>query len=224
MTARIRHNQIKGIVIIILFTVLTLKVLIAQGQTYKGFEASFGTRSISVSSDIQKINKTDLMETGGQVGLVYGNKIVRSRLTLLGYYASTGNTPGTTALYTSQAALSFYPLQMLTQKRIMVEPYLTAGASYDRFKFFGYYVNQEPGATNYSQAEAPYLGKIKQVNATAGLGLEVRLKDDFDFIHLFTEIKYAHNLSAKSGDAAFSQTSLLNQIHTTIGISFGASR
>lgn len=73
MTARIRHNQIKGILIIILFTVLTLKVLITQAQTHKGFEASFGTRSISVSSDIEKINKTDLMETGGQVGLVYGN-------------------------------------------------------------------------------------------------------------------------------------------------------
>lgn len=224
MTARIRHNQIKGTMIIILFTVLTLNVLITQAQTYRGFEASFGTRSVTVSSDIERINNTNLMETGGQAGLVYGNKVLRSRLILMGYYASAGNTPGTTALYTSQASLNFYPLQMLMKKQFIVEPYLTSGVSYDRFKFFGYYVNQEPGAINYSQAEAPYLGKIKQVNAMAGLGLEVKLKDDFDFIHLFTEIKYAQNLSGKSGSEVFARTSLLNQIHTSIGISFGASR
>lgn len=218
------HNQIRRMLIIILLIVVFLGVQVVRAQTYKGFEASFGARSLAVSSDIVKINHTKLMETGGKVGMVYGNNIVKSRLILLGYYASGAKTPGTTSLYTTQAALNFYPMQMFTQKKFFIEPYVTAGAAYDQFKFFGYYVNQEPGVTNYSQAEAPYLGKIKQLNATASLGLEVKLKDDLDFIHLFTEIGYARNLSEKSDHATFAGTSLSNQLHASIGISFGAVR
>ena len=228
MTTRIRHNQFKGIFFIILFIILSMKLMVAQAQSsassYKGFNASFGVRSFVVTSNIAEIAQTDLIETGGQIGLIYGNNVIKSRLGLFGYFSSSGKTPGTIALYTSNASVNFYPLQLLMKRNFLVEPYVSGGLSYDRFKFFGYYVNQEPGVTNYSQAEAPYLGKIKQVNATTGLGLELRLRDDFDFIHLFTEIKYARNLSAKTSSETFAQTTLKNQLHTIIGISFGANR
>ena len=226
MTARIRDNQFKGVLIILLFIILSLKVLVAQGQTagtYKGFVASFGTRSIKVSSNIEKINQTNLMETGGSVGLIYGNNIIRTKLGVFGYYGSAGSVSGTTALYTSHLSLNFYPLQIFAARQFTLEPYISGWMSYDRYKFFGYYLNQEPGQTNYSQAEAPYLGKIKQVNANIGLGLELRLKDDYDFIQFFTEVKYGHNLSEKAS-VAFEQTSLKNQLHTVIGIAFGAIR
>lgn len=228
MTARIRHNQFKGIFIIILFIILSLKLMVAQAQSsassYKGFNASFGARSFAVSSNIAEIDRTDLIETGGQVGFIFGNNVIKSRLGLFGYFSSSGKMPGTVALYTSNASVNFYPLQLLMKRHFLIEPYVSAGMSYDRFKFFGYYVNQEPGVTNFSQAEAPYLGKIKQVNATTGLGLELRLRDDFDFIHLFTEIKYAGNLSSKANRETFAETTLKSQLHTVIGISFGANR
>ena len=225
MTARIRDNQFKVVLIILLFIILSLKVLVAQGQagTYKGFITSFGTRSIKASSNIEKIDNTNLMATGGTVGLIYGNNIVRTKLGVFGYYGSAGTVAGTTSLYTSHLALNFYPLQILKARQFSLEPYISGWMSYDRYKFFGYYLNQDPGQTNYSQAEAPYLGKIKQVNANIGLGLELRLKDDYDFIHFFTEVKYGHNLSEKASEA-FEQSSLKNQLHTVIGIAFGAIR
>lgn len=223
-----RDNQLKAAILIIIFLVLLLQTVVTQAQSsesrYTGLFASLGTRSVMVASNIEQINGTDLMEAGGQIGIVFGNEILRSTAGLFGYYSSAGNTPGTTALYTTNASLNFYPLQLLSRNNFVFEPYLTGGLAYDRFKFFGYYVNQEPGVTNYSQAEAPFLGKIKQINATVGLGVEVRLRDDFDFIHLFSEVKYGHSLSTKTAHDPFAETTLENRLQTVVGISFGASR
>jgi hypothetical protein len=232
MTTRVHDNLIKAIFFVILFTILLLQSLMTNAQpgkrdqqkTYKGFLASFGTSSQMLSSTIAKIDKTNLLQTGGQLGLVVGNSVVRSKVGLLGYYTSAGNTAGTTDLYESNVSLNFFPLALISEKIMLVEPYLTGGLDYDQYKFYGYYLNQEPGNTNYSQAEAPYLGKIKQVNATVGLGIEVKLKDRYDFVHLFSEFRYGHALSTKTKNSAFSETTLNNQSQLVIGISFGAHR
>ncbi|MEX1240829.1 MAG: hypothetical protein WEB30_13980 [Cyclobacteriaceae bacterium] len=230
MTTRVHENLLKGIFFLILFTILLLQSLITSAQpgqrdsqkTYKGFFASFGSQSQTVSSSIVKIDGTNLLQTGGQLGLVYGNNIVRAKLGLLGYYASSGNTAGTTDLYVSSLSVNFYPLSWISKKSLMIEPYLTGGVDYDQYKFYGFYLNQEPGTINYSQAEAPFLGKVKQVNATAGLGIEVKLKDRFDFVHLFSEFRYGRDLSTKTKNSAFSATTPGNQTHILIGISFGS--
>ncbi|HEX8038719.1 MAG TPA: hypothetical protein VF490_06190 [Chryseosolibacter sp.] len=228
MTVRIQENQLKALFFIILFIVLGIQALMAQpsqrghAPVYRGFFTSFGTRAVNVSSDIAKIDGTNLMETGGQVGLIFGTRIVRSKIGLLGYYSSTGSTAGTTDLYASNVSANIYPLSMLSGRRFLIEPYLTGGVAYDRFKFFGYYVNREPGVVNYSRGEAPFLGKIKQINAMAGAGIEVKLRDDYSFIHLFSEVRFGRNLSAKATDVAFERTSLKDQMHVAVGISFGA--
>jgi hypothetical protein len=231
MTTRIQENVFKAIVLIVLFIVLIFKSLTVDAQMYrknerlyKGFVASFGTRSGIVSSDIQKIDQLGLLQAGGQIGLVFGNSIVRSNIGLLGYYSSTGDTPGTVDLYQSNLAVRFYPLTLIMGRTLMVEPYITGAVDYDQFKFYGYYLNQEPGQTNYSQAEAPYLGKIKEVNGSAGAGIEVKLRDDYDFIHLFTEVRYGHNLSRKTYETAFAGTQITRQMQLIIGVSFGAHR
>ncbi len=229
MSVRIQENQLKALFFLILFFVLGIQVLMAQpgfqrtnSPVYRGFFASFGTRTASVSSDIAEMDQAKLVETGGQVGVTFGNRMIRSKIGLIGYYSSTGTSAGTTDLYASNASANIYPLSMLSDREFLVEPYLTGGVAYDRFKFFGYYVNREPGVTNYSQSEAPYLGKIKQVNALAGAGIEVKLQDRYSFIHLFSEVRFGKNLSAKATDIAFERTTLKDQMHVSVGISFGA--
>jgi hypothetical protein len=231
MAARIHDNVFKAIFLILLFIVLIFKSVTADAQMYrsdeslyKGFVASFGTRSAILSSDIQKIDQSKITQAGGRIGLVFGNSVVRSRIGLLGYYASTANTAGSVDLYESNATVHFYPLSWITKRSPLVEPYITGGVDYDQYKFYGHYLNQEPGQTNYSQAEAPYLGKIKEVNASIGAGVEVKLKDDYDFIHLFTEVRYGRNLSRKTDDAAFAHTEIARQMQVIIGITFGAHR
>lgn len=232
MTNRIQENRLKLIFFFALFVVLLLRCAVADAQAYKmdskkvfkGFVASFGTRTMELSSSIKKINATTLMQAGGKVGLVMGNDILKAKLGLIGYYSSTGNTAGTTDLYESGAAVNFYPLAAILKRKLTVEPYVRGGVDYDQYKFYGYYVNREPGQTNYSQSEAPYLGKIKQVNATAGVGIEVRLKNDLDFIHLFSEVRSGRNLFSKSTNVAFDDTEINNQTQVVLGVSFGAHR
>lgn len=232
MRTRLQDNLMKGVFFVALSITLLLQSLLTHAQSrqwdsqnnYKGFVASFGGHSATLSSSIGKIHQSNLQQTGGQVGLIFGNDLVRTKTGLLGYYSSAGNTAGTTDLYTSNIAFNFYPLSRISNQNLMVEPYITTGLNYDRYKFYGYYLNQEPGLTNYSQSEAPYLGKIKQVNATAGLGIEVKLRDHFDFIHLFTEFTFGHNLSTKTSNSAFNGTETSRQTQLVLGITFGAHR
>jgi len=230
MTTRIQDNLMKGIFFMILFTILLLQSLLTNAQsrraqeTYRGFYASFATVSQTVSSNIAKIDQNNLLQTGGKVGVVYGNSAIRSKLGLLGYYSSSANTPGEIDLYVSNLSINVYPLSWITKKDLMIEPYITGGLDYNQYKFYGFYFNREPGVTNYSQMNAPYLGKIKQVNATAGLGIEVKLRDRFDFVHLFSELKYGYNLSTKTTDSALSGTNISGQSQFVFGISFGAHR
>lgn len=232
MTTRIHDNLVRGAIILILFIVLMFHALVTSAQSfrghtstpYKGFVTSFGTRTGTISSDIEKINASAVLQAGGQIGLVFGNAVVRSRVGLLGYYSSTQGAQGTMDLYTSNIAANFYPLACLSGRVSMLEPYITGTLDYDQYKFFGYYLYREPGSLNYSQTEAPYLGKVTQVNASAGIGLELRLKDEYDFIHLFSEVRYGHNLATKSRDAAFTGTTIGNQTSITIGVSFGMHR
>jgi len=232
MTTRIHDNLIKGIFFIILFIVLMLQSIFGNAQNfpldsqkpYKGMVVGFGTRSSAISSDIEKIHQTSMLQTGGHVGLIFGNNIVRSKIGLLGYYSSTGINTGTTDLYESNVSLNFYPLSWISGQSMMIEPYLTGGVDYDQFKFYGYYLNQEPGETNYSKVEAPYLGKIKQLNATVGVGIEVKLEDRYDFVHLFSEVKYGMQLSAQTSNTAFVNTGINNQMQVVLGISVGIHR
>lgn len=227
MATRIHDNLLKGLLFVILFTFLLLHSFLGYSQSatsYRGFVAAFGTRNAAVASDIAPIHGSKVTQSGGQVGFVYGNSVVRSTIGLLGYYSSVGKSTGTTDLYTSNVSVNFYPLSLLSDRNFLIEPYFTGGLDYDRYKFYGFYLQQEPGQLNYSQAEAPYLGKIKQVNATGGLGVQVKLRDQFDFIHIFSELRYGRNLSSKTSDRAFAETALNNARQIVIGVSFGARR
>lgn len=231
MTTRVHDNLIRGVVILILFLALIFHSVIMNAQSrrysagpYKGFVANFGARAATLSSDIEKINESALLQAGGQVGLIFGNEIVRSKVGLLGYYSSTNVAAGTTDLYNSNIAVNIYPLAWVTGHTSLIAPYITGSVDYDQYKFFGHYLHREPGSINYSQTEAPYLGKVTQVNATVGLGLEVSLKNDYDFIHLFSEVRYGHNLSTNASDAAFSETTINAQTTVSVGVSFGMHR
>src|SRR5688500_15090964 len=97
MTTRIHDNLVKGIFVLVLFIVLMLHTVISQGQSfrnqspkpYKGFVVNFGTHASTLSSNIEKIDQSGVLHAGGQVGLIFGNHILRGKLGLLGYYSST---------------------------------------------------------------------------------------------------------------------------------------
>jgi hypothetical protein len=66
--------------------------------------------------------------------------------------------------------------------------------------------------------------KTKADQCNGGIGLEVKLKDRYDFIHLFSEVRFGQNLSSKPKNTAFANTSMSKQTQINVGVSFGAFR
>lgn len=227
MQDRIEFNQFKGIVIVTLFIILILKSGCSHAQStisHIGFQANFGTSVFDLSSDIPQLNAKKVTQSGGLLGVVAGNEAVRARIGLLGYYSSDNKIAGTIDLYKSNTSINFYPLALFGKRSLRVQPYFTGAIAYDRYKFYGFYLNSDPGKVNYSKSEAPYLGTVKQVNSSFGGGIELRLLENSDFVHFFMETRFAHNLDNKSNNERFDHTLVSNKMQVLAGLSFGMIR
>lgn len=157
---------------------------------------------------------------GGQVGVIFGNSLVRADLGLMEYYTSVSDIAGTVDLHTNHAAIRFYPIHLFTKKSIRLAPYLNAGLTYDRYKFYGHYASNNSGPVNYSAPE-PFLGAIKQVNTSLGIGLEYKILDAYDFVHLFTEAKWGGPVKQEIPGSEFGHTQLGRKMMVSVGVGFG---
>jgi hypothetical protein len=187
-----------------------------------GFTANFGGRSFQISSDIEKINNTNVSQAGGQLGFVFGNNIVRSRIGLIGYYSSGKNVAGTIDLFANNASINFYPLALIHREASRIQPYINGGLSYDRMKFYGYYLNQDAAPVNRSTSQAPYLGSIKQINSSFGAGFEFIIVQNHTFLHFFSEARYGFHVSDVDKNYELRNTSASNNVRVNVGIVFGA--
>jgi hypothetical protein len=227
MQERIEFNQFKGIVIATLFIILILKSGCSHAQSmisHIGFQANFGTSIFDISSDIPELNAKKVTQSGGLLGVVAGNETVRARIGLLGYYSSDNKIAGTVDLYKSNASINFYPLALFGKKSFRVQPYFTGAVAYDRYKFYGFYLNSDRSKVNFSKSEAPYLGTFKQVNSSLGGGIELKLLESSDFVHFFMETRFAHNLDNATNNARFDHTKASNKMQVLAGLSFGMIR
>lgn len=239
-----RKDKLEGILLFalaVLFFIAGLGVLSSDGQTihppfakakafnqkygvYKGFEGSFGFRKYTISSTINELNQLAVNQEGGRIGLVAGNRIIQISIELLGYYYSTGNMKGTIDLYESGAAFNFYPLALLLDKEIRVAPYLIGGCTYERVKFSGHYLTKDSTPINYSTSEDPFLGSVNQLSTYVGAGVEFKIIHQYDFVHLFSEVKYGVNISSNTKYNEFKSTSLGSQTLINIGVRFGSKQ
>jgi len=194
---------------------------VARAQ--RSFSASFGVHSVKAGSNISQIDRALINVAGGQIGVVFGEKVFRYEIGLLGYYSSVSQISGTVDLYTNSASVKFYPLNLFAWQSSRWDPYFTGGIAYDRFKFYGQYAGPDRAKANYS-ADDPHIGDIRLTNAVFGTGLEFKLVNEADFLHLFAEVKYAHNLTATSTRTALANTALAGHTMINIGISFGTHR
>lgn len=212
------------LIIIAMFIILGIYSC-AEAQTNKyitqiGFEASFGQRSFTVNSNIGKINGMQAVHEGGSLGLVAGNKLFKAKIRVAGFYTSNANTPYTQELYETSVITNLYPLALIKRNNSRIQPYLTGGLVRDGIKFYGTYIEKQNIETGYD----PYLGKIKQISAQGGVGIEYQLSSHLDFIHLFAEALYRTPVSMNSTVSDFSNTSLTKFSCISFGVSFGKRR
>jgi len=213
--------------LIVLFAMLRLTSGYAQVSNqvkdHLGFSVSFGTKSSKITSDHAAINNMKLMEEGGSAGVLWGNDLFETKLTV-GYYYSSSNVAHTVDLINAESAIQFYPLSVISGRAHKVAPYISTGLSANNYKLYGYYTsNNESVTPNYSLSLAPYLGNVTNYYGSVGAGLEVNLLNQNDFVKLFTEVNYQGKLFQKSSES-FKNTNISNQLSVNVGVSFGMNR
>lgn len=232
MTARILDNQMRGILILVLFLALLLNSCYSQAQTrgkkmtsrfYYGFETAFGTRTYKVTSNISELKDLFVIQEGGRAGVIAGTEAIKTRLGV-GFYYSGGNVPYTFDRSEASASIIFNPLALLMKRSIRFEPYFVGGFVYHTNKFYGHYLTEDPGRINYSTSEQPFIGKISEASATMGLGFEYKIPSRYNFVHLFSEARYGTGVSKRTKHNALIHTSSKNQMMIELGIRFGAFR
>jgi hypothetical protein len=187
-----------------------------------GFSVSFGSRSNRITSSLEAINNMSLTAQGGTVGVLWGNRVIETKL-VAGYYYSGAQVPHSIDMIELEASARFYPLNAFTGKEHKVTPYLNVGASRNHYKMFGFYGLHETGLRNYSVSTEPYLGNIDAYYGSMGTGVEVKVFDQGDFVKLFSEVNY-HRLLHQNASDLFQNTALSGQLSINVGVSFGINR
>ncbi len=220
-----RYDQRFRLILIIALVFLGIYSCTVQAQSpfkreYLGIVASFGSRSFSQNSSIQAIDNARYGHIGGNLGLVYGNEVLKTRLNVFGYYSSDNNNPRTQDIYESSVLTNFYPLEFMRTNRALIHPYVSAGFSRTSVKYYGTYID---GVT-MAGSDEPLLGKVLHYNLLTGIGIEMRLETERDFMHFFFEGMMEKTLSRSTSQETFSQTTPENITSFNLGIAFGRKR
>ena len=225
----LNSKTITGTLVLVLFIVVQITSVKAQGlrnsnYRYIGFEANFGVKTSKLSSDLAPINKMNLVEEGGSIGLVMGNQLVKGRMQVAGFYYSNSSVKHTVNIVESSLVLNVYPLKFINKSRQAINPYVSGGVDYSTMKFFGFYNETEANKkVNYSSSSAPFLGKVSSTQGTVGAGVEWRLPQMHDFVHLFAEARYSWAVT-QDADELFKNTTISSSTSINVGVSFGILR
>lgn len=241
MTAlRIKLNMAKGMILAILYVVLSLYSVAANGQSLrpskmkfnskagayrqpkiKGLDATFGFRLFTLDSDLPELENLNIVQEGGSAGLVFGNRILRTKVGILGFFYSSPDVPRTINVFENEIAWNFFPLSV-TKRTSIVEPYLAGGFVYNAVKFKGHYASDVDRRINTSAPE-PTIGTVHKIDLSLGTGLEIGLLNNYrQFVHFFAEAKYGIKLYQDATDARLSGTSVSNQLFCSAGLRFGS--
>jgi hypothetical protein len=189
---------------------------------YIGFEATLGVRTTKLSSDLPAINNMSVVQEGGSLGVVFGNQVVKTRVQAAGFYYSNSSVKHNVNVVQSALQVNIYPVKLFNKAKQAINPYISGGVDYSTMKLFGYYNNPD-AKINYSSSSAPYLGKIASTRGTVGGGIEWRLSQVSDFVHLFAEARYSWKVK-RDADELFENTKVANATSINVGVSFGFLR
>jgi len=231
MENRIIESVVKGILILTLCVAANLRSCVVYAQefnkkrtiTYMGFDLTFGTRSFTLNSDIAKIDGMKVLEEGGSLGVLFGNKFWQTKIRQ-GFFYSAARVPYTTDLVETELNINVNPLQLIKARFRSFEPYMTAGVTRNAVKLYGSYVkNDRAGDTEVGNSldTQPYLGKIVAARGSVGAGLQYRVPYQHMFLRLFTEARYGYVLMHNTTSSWFKHTSVSNQVAVSAGVCFG---
>lgn len=212
-----------------LFILLFVPITFAQSVKYKpskatyiGIEGGFGARSFTLDSDIPQLDELYTAKAGWSLGIIYGSQIIKVPL-VLGSYSMSIEEKRTIDLLTLQLGTNISLLRLFGVKKSPIEIYALSNIEVQRFMFAGSYLKlpeDEPIKKFYGER---ILGNIIMLNANIGVGVEFKIMDKYDFVHLFVETKKSY-LIANSATKFFNKTNISNGLVVNIGLRVGTIR
>jgi hypothetical protein len=250
---RIKMNGIKGLMLPIIFTVLSINSCMVKAQStremldltllksaqvkldsinklyprkqlsFRGYELSTAFASSRLTSNISQLDGLRAELIGGHVAGMLGNHLGKVKAGV-GMYYSTAATPYTINALQGGLSGSLYFLRLKEMTQHSFEPYALIGVNYLQTKFYGSYLNHD-AARNYSTIDEPLLATVNIMQLTLGSGVEFQLEsDDQKFMHFFIEGGYGLPLVATTSNAVFSGTTIKHSMNLKIGVSFGIAK
>jgi hypothetical protein len=208
------------LVIVVYFMVFAYSCAVAQPfrpLTHFGVEAAFGLHGISA-----KNNRLAGSSSGGSLGFVTGNNLLKARFRLLGFYKSLDQDQRTVQRNESEVLLNFYPLEFFRTRSNVLDIYITAGVGVNHFKFERNVNSDYLRSTD--TGEFSMLDKAKVVAQTSGLGIEYHVPSGNRFIHLFAEAAISQSLSSSTDNVNFRNHWRDSKTSLNFGIRFGSTK
>lgn len=189
----------------------------------RGLEVGLGIHSAKIQSNIPELNALNWIAEGGKVVIISGGRTIQTTCGI-GFYYSAASVPQTVDLFYSELGVNFYPLSLTSPDTWRISPYVTGGAFYNLYKFGGTYLNNTSEPRNQSVVDESYIGRINQLNAYLGGGIEYRFIDDLEFLLVFAEANWARPFLSSTSASAFDGTSTAQNFQGHIGVRFGLAR
>ncbi|HYG03447.1 MAG TPA: hypothetical protein VD927_13440 [Chryseosolibacter sp.] len=172
-----------AIMVVIVFLATAFYSLV-HGQTFErisqaGYEISYGLHQLSFKDADPRIGNLTPGSRGVSVGIVYGNRVVKSRIRPLGiYHSDEYNGVNAFTRLTSEIFLNFYPLEFVRTHANVLDVYLFSGLNFGALVF----ENKDRNKTHF------------RFSHTFGAGIEYLLPGENRFVHLFTEASLGKSL------------------------------
>jgi hypothetical protein len=188
---------------------------------YAGLDVSIGAPQYRINSNIDVLNNLPVNYLGGMAGGVLANPIGKIKGGI-GIYYSGDHVPYTFDLLAANLSVNFYLLRIRNMRYHALEPYVLAGISQMKNKFFGYYLADPSTKINRSSFEEPYIGSVLSTHLLVGTGVEYQLENDNgSFMHWYVEVTYGSNLHTGVTSDALSDSVVPASVCVKLGMSFG---
>ncbi|UII26214.1 hypothetical protein LVD15_23405 [Fulvivirga maritima] len=192
---------------------------------YSGIGVSFGVKSLVFNSNIDQLNDYHAIQEGGKASLVLGNDFDQISINAAGWYYASNQSQKTIDLFEFGITNHLYFLRAFGIKPLGIAPYVISGVSRQRYKFYGAYVDEEGrGDEGDRKGAEPYLGKLKSMSLSLGLGVEYQLQSELEFIHFFAEATGDLSFMSSVDGAAFTDTKTGRLYSFNLGVRFGLKK
>ena len=250
-----------GIVLIVISMMAAFATTPVQAQGYRSsyvrgpakmmvaLQAGLGTRSFTIKSDIDYLNKMRASQEGWESSLIFGGRMVRVR-SGFGTFKTSMNELNTISQKSFTGMGNIYILDMMGKTNKYFHPYVVTGFDVNILEFKGSYIPKAPLILSNPNTQLPVCtcqltgpgspqpidpaatsptpgtnsAKMTSTQLVSGIGAELNFTKDGHFYSMFGEVRYGLPIGTTTQNPVLNNTDVKHNMAVTFGIGFGISK